>query len=110
MPNGGVTKRQASKTLQKRKPKMKTNYFSRKMILSLAASIALAASPALAHPRHGGHYGWHGHHGGGYGWGPAVGLGIAGALIGGALAYPSYAQPECWVQYDQWGQAYRACR
>jgi hypothetical protein len=82
---------------------MNTNYFSRKLILSLAASIALAASPALAHP-------WHGHHGGGYGWGPAVGLGIAGALIGGALAYPSYAQPECWVQYDQWGQAYRACR
>ena len=89
---------------------MKTNYFSRKMILSLAASIALAASPALAHPWHGGHYGWHGHHGGGYGWGPAVGLGIAGALIGGALAYPSYAQSECWVQYDQWGQAYRVCR
>jgi hypothetical protein len=56
------------------------------------------------------HNGWHGHHGGGYGWGPAVGLGIAGALIGGALAYPSYAQPECWVQYDQWGQAYRECR
>ena len=45
-----------------------------------------------------------------YGWGPAVGLGIAGALIGSALAYPSYAQPECWMQYDQWGQAYRGCR
>src|ERR1700730_17787592 len=55
MPNGGVTKRQDSKTLQKRKPKMKTNYFSRKLILSLAASIALAASPALAHPWHGAH-------------------------------------------------------
>jgi hypothetical protein len=90
---------------------MNTNYFStRKLILSLAASLALAASPALAHPWHGAYNGWHGHHGGGYGWGPAVGLGIAGALIGGALAYPYYAQPECWVQYDQWGQAYRACR
>ena len=89
---------------------MKTNYFSRKLILSLVASIALAASPALAHPWHGGHHGWHGHHGGGYGWGPTVGLGVAGALIGGALAYPSYAQPECWVYYDQWGQAYRVCR
>jgi hypothetical protein len=88
---------------------MKTNYFSRKLILSLATSTALAASPALAHPWHGGHHGWHhGHHGGGYGWGPAVGLGIAGALTAGARAYPSYAQ--CWVQYDQWGQAYRACR
>jgi hypothetical protein len=75
-----------------------------------AASIALAASPALAHPWHGGHHGWRGHHGGGYGWGPAVGLGIAGALFGGALAFPSYAQPECWMQYDQWGQAYRVCR
>jgi hypothetical protein len=85
---------------------MKTNYFSRKLILSLAVSIALAASPALAHPWHGGHHDWHGHHGGG----PTVGLGIAGALIGGALAYPSYAQPECWAQYDQWGQAYRVCR
>src|ERR1700730_17816821 len=99
---------------------MKTDYFSRKLILSLAASIALSASPALAHPWHGGHHSWHGHHAGGYGWGPAGGLCVAGAPAveldsagarsGGALAYPSYAQPECWVQYDQWGQAYRACR
>src|ERR1700730_13312340 len=40
---------------------MKTNYFSRKLILSLVASIALAASPALAHPWHGGPHGWHRH-------------------------------------------------
>ena len=90
---------------------MKTNYFSRKLILSLAASIALAASPSLIHGMAPITAGTAimavtgGDRLAGTGW-PRY----RGRVIGGALAYPSYAQPECWVQYDQWGQAYRACR
>jgi hypothetical protein len=82
---------------------------------SIIAALALASAPASAHPHGGGwggggwhHHGWHGG-----GWGPAVGLGILGAGVAGALATPYYYggyRQQCWVQQDSWGRPVQVCQ
>lgn len=93
--------------------------------LAIAAAIALPGTAFAQHHHGGGHGGgWSGGHGGGWhggghggrGWvGPAIGLGIGGAVLGGMLAAPYYSAPAapvapavnaCW--YPQYG-AYYAC-
>jgi hypothetical protein len=61
-------------------------------LTAITAALAISA-PALAQHYHGGHWGHYGGHWGhgGWGWGgAAIGGFAAGALVGSALAAPSY--------------------
>jgi hypothetical protein len=85
--------------------------------LTLGASIATTATPAMAqgwpgHGWHGGgwHGGWHGWHDGG--WGGPVAAGVLGGLALGAIAGSAYAYGPAYYgrcywhnqpAYDGWG-------